>query len=145
MNRPTWFLVTGVFVIGWLLIPAIILHYRLTSVVHRYNEVLEAFLWRGVPKNQNIRDPLEDIDRIPAWHYMKALRPLEATDMRKEPASYADLLGPIQEQYRILHGPKRCIRVGNAIYAWGGGIWQVLADGKSNWRTQKKASSALQR
>ena len=37
-----------------------------------------------------------------------------------------------------------CIRVGNAIYAGGGWIWQVLSDGKSNWRTQK-VSSALQR
>jgi hypothetical protein len=36
------------------------------------------------------------------------------------------------------------IRVGNAIYAGSGWIWQVLSDGKSNWRTQK-VSAALQR
>jgi hypothetical protein len=36
------------------------------------------------------------------------------------------------------------MRAGNAIYAGGGWIWQVLSDGKSKRRTQK-VSSALQR
>jgi hypothetical protein len=110
MDSPTWFLVTGVFVVGWLLIPAIILHYLRTSVDHRYNEVLDAFFWRGVSKDKNIQNipvPLKDIDRIPAWHYMKARRPIEAADKRKEHVSYADLIGPIEEQFRILHGPER--------------------------------------
>jgi hypothetical protein len=63
MDPPTWFLMTVVFVVSWLLIPAIILHYRLTSVVHRYKEVLDAFFWRGVSneKIQNRSVPLEDL------------------------------------------------------------------------------------
>ena len=113
MHHTIWFLVTGVFLVGWLLIPAILLHYRFTSVVHRYKEVLDAFLWRGVLEDKDIQDkdirrPLKDIhkdiDLIPAWHYMKALRPTEAAGMRKEDVSCAHLIGPIEEQYRNLHG-----------------------------------------
>ena len=107
MDHPTWLLVTGVFVVIWLLIPAIILHYRLTSVVHRYNEVLDAFFGWGVSEDEKNPVPSEDIERIPAWHYIKARRPIEAADMREEQISYADLIRPIHEQFRRLHGPER--------------------------------------
>jgi len=106
VDRVSWALLEVAFVLAWLLIPLIVIHYRLRSVPLRYEEVRDAFLWRGATGKEEIGVPDET---IPAWCYLKTLRPLEARGLSMTKVKASLLLAPIREQYLQLHAWPRYI------------------------------------
>lgn len=105
MDPMSWAVLNVAFVVAWLLIPLIVLLYRWKSVPARFQEVKDAFLWRGATGKEvvNVAD-----GRIPAWCYLKSLRPLEADRIHeKTRVSTSLILAPIQEQYDQLHRQRR--------------------------------------
>src|SRR5262245_3697623 len=119
-------LVNEVFVLAWLILPLLVIQYRFTSVRHRMDEVKDAFLGRDAYSHRQrsypgiigsvaewwnqvrFGKPRSEIntekDTVPAWHYLKSLRPLEAERYKGSMVPRDRLLEPIDEQFQLLHG-----------------------------------------